>query len=234
MPTYPRPSDTGAIRTKHAHTATPDTDGQRQARRAGWLRALHQWHWISSAVSLFGMLMFALTGITLNHSGAIEAKPRIETRSVAIPASLRDDLRTLAGDGQAAEHPLPDAATRWVADAMALSVAGKPAEWSEGEIYLALPRPGGDAWLHLDLEAGEAEYELTDRGWIAWLNDLHKGRNTGEAWRWFIDLFAVACVVFSVTGLLILQVHATTRASVWPVVGLGVVLPALLILLFIH
>lgn len=142
MPTYPRPSDTAAIRTKHAHTTTPDTDGQRQARRAGWLRALHQWHWISSAVSLFGMLMFALTGITLNHSGAIEAKPRIETRSVAIPASLRDDLRTLAGDGQAAERPLPDAATRWVADAMALSVAGKPAEWSEGEIYLALPRPG--------------------------------------------------------------------------------------------
>jgi len=47
-------------------------------------------------------------------------------------------------------------------------------------------------------------------------------------------VFAVACVVFSITGLLILQVHAANRPAVWPTVGLGVLIPVLIALLFIH
>ncbi|NTV11206.1 MAG: hypothetical protein HGA47_10590, partial [Zoogloea sp.] len=27
------------------------------AHRAGWLKTLHQWHWISSALCLLGMLL---------------------------------------------------------------------------------------------------------------------------------------------------------------------------------
>ena len=46
-----------------------------QQRRGFWLRTLHQWHWISSAVCLIGMLLFAITGITLNHASKIEATP---------------------------------------------------------------------------------------------------------------------------------------------------------------
>jgi hypothetical protein len=42
-------------------------------------------------------------------------------------------------------------------------------------------RPGGDAWLRIGA-GGAAEYEITSRGAISWLNDLHKGRNTGAAW----------------------------------------------------
>ena len=84
------------------------------------------------------------------------------------------------------------------------------------------------------LETGELEYESTDRGWIAYLNDLHKGRHTGSAWSLFIDLFAVACIVFSLSGLLLLLRHAGGRPGTWPLVGLGLLLPVLLALLFIH
>lgn len=234
MPTYPDPLSRAPRTPASLPAADPQVLARQQARRSGWLKTLHQWHWISSAVSLFGMLMFAVTGITLNHSGAIEARPRIESRTAAMPAPLAETLRRLAADEAAAERPLPAQAAAWVAGTLHVNVAGKMAEWSAEEIYLALPRPGGDAWLRLDLQDAGAEYELTDRGWIAWLNDLHKGRNSGEAWSWFIDIFAVACAVFSLTGLLILQVHAASRPSVWPVVGLGVVLPVLLILLFVH
>jgi uncharacterized protein len=101
-------------------------------------------------------------------------------------------------------------------------------------IYLSLPRPGGDAWLRIMRDTGEFEYELTERGWISYLNDLHKGRNTGLAWSWFIDIFAAACLVFSITGLLILKMHALKRPSTWPMVGLGLLVPLLLTLLFIH
>ncbi|MGB9109724.1 MAG: PepSY-associated TM helix domain-containing protein, partial [Telluria sp.] len=47
------------------------------ARRAVWLRQLHQWHWISSAICLMAMLLFSITGFTLNHATQIEAKPAV-------------------------------------------------------------------------------------------------------------------------------------------------------------
>ena len=103
-----------------------------------------------------------------------------------------------------------------------------------GEVYVSLPRPGGDAWLRIDLETGDLEYERTDRGWIAWLNDLHKGRHTGAAWRWFIDLFAIAALVFSATGLLIMKMHAASRPMTWPITALGVLIPALLAIWMAH
>ena len=99
---------------------------------------------------------------------------------------------------------------------------------------MSLPRPGGDAWLSIDLTSGEARYERTDRGWISYLNDLHKGRHTGTAWSWFLDLFAVACVVFCVTGLVLLQLMAGQRSATWPLVAAGLVIPLLLAIFFIH
>jgi hypothetical protein len=47
-------------------------------------------------------------------------------------------------------------------------------------------------------------------------------------------VFAFAALVFAVTGLFLLKMHATHRPATWPMVGLGLVLPLLLALLFIH
>ncbi len=201
-----------------------------QKRRSFWLKHLHQWHWISAGLSLIGMILFAITGITLNHAADIAAKPVVTTKTGVLPASLLDTLDT-ADDGEA---PLPAHIQDWVSQELRLSVKDKLAEWSDDEIYLSLPRPGGDAWLSIDRESGDVHYEKTDRGWISYFNDLHKGRSTGLAWKWFIDIFAVACVVFCVTGLFLLQLHAKNRPATWPVVGLGLVIPLVLAILFIH
>lgn len=72
------------------------------------------------------------------------------------------------------------------------------------------------------------------RGVIAWLNDLHKGRHTGTSWILFMDFFSVVSVVFSVTGLALLVVHARRRPMTWPVVVAGIALPIVLILFFLH
>jgi hypothetical protein len=53
-------------------------------------------------------------------------------------------------------------------------------------------------------------------------------------WSWFIDIFAIACLVFCMTGFLILKYHAANRRSTWPVIGFGIVLPIVLALLFVH
>lgn len=210
--------------------ASPSALIAQQQRRGFWLRELHRWHWISSAICLVAMLLFALTGITLNHAASIEAEPEIVSRTATLPQSLRPALETQV-DGEAA---LPADIADWLNATLPVSIGSQPAEWSTDEVYLALPRPGGDAWLSIDRASGAIEYERTTRGAIAYLNDLHKGRNTGTAWRWFIDVFAVACLVFCITGLCLLQMHARQRRGTWPYVALGLVLPALLALLFIH
>lgn len=210
---------------------TETTLGAGQQRRAFWLKHLHQWHWISSALCLIGMLLFAVTGFTLNHAGQIEAKPKVVTRTANAPAALTDALRQVKhGD----KGLVPPQLAAWLAGTLDIDAAGREAEWSGDEVYVALPRPGGDAWVSLALDSGEAQYEQTSRGWISYLNDLHKGRNTGRAWSLFLDVFAAACLIFSVTGLFLLKLHAGGRMATWPLVGLGLAAPLVLALLFIH
>lgn len=213
--------------------AEPKPPTKNAAGRSAWLKQLHQWHWISSALCLIGMLLFSFTGITLNHASQIEAKPVIVSRTGELPAGLREALAPTEGEADR-KAAVPAPARAWLDKELGRAFDDREAEWSRDEIYLALPRPGGDAWLRIDRTTGEYEYEDTARGWISYLNDLHKGRHAGVAWSWFIDLFAVACLLFSITGLLILKFHAVSRPSTWPLVGLGLVIPALLALLLIH
>lgn len=195
-----------------------------------WLGTVRQWHWISSAICLIGMLLFAITGITLNHASQINATPKVTTIEAKIPVAIVQSINIPEHE----KSPLPEELASWLHDNQGIYTGNKNAEWSEEEIYLSLPRPGGDAWLTIDLTSGALEYELTERGWVSYFNDLHKGRNTGVAWSWFLDFFAVACMVFCITGLLLLKRYASGRPATWPMVGLGLVLPWILILLFIH
>nr|WP_297532180.1 PepSY-associated TM helix domain-containing protein [uncultured Roseateles sp.] len=204
------------------------------AKRSGWLKQLHQWHWISSAICLIGMILFAVTGITLNHAADIESKPAIVSKTAQLPGELAAPLKPKSANEPDVKAPVPAPVRAWLAAALGRAVDGREAEWNRDEIYLAMPRPGGDAWVRIARDSGEVEFEDTDRGWISYLNDLHKGRHAGVAWSWFIDLFAVACLLFSITGLLILKFHAVSRPSTWPLVGLGLLIPALLALLLIH
>jgi hypothetical protein len=202
-------------------------------RRSLWLRTLHQWHWISSAICLTAMLLFSITGFTLNHAAQIEAKPSVTRLKAQVPPALLPGLRAYAEQHVDGEAAVPPALVDWANGAFPVDLRGRSAEWSEEDAYIALPRPGGDAWLRVSLD-GKAEYELTSRGAISWLNDMHKGRNTGPVWSWFIDIFALACLVFCITGFLIMKIHAANRPSTWPVIGFGIVLPAVLALLFVH
>jgi hypothetical protein len=210
---------------------TPKPAQPRKGRKSFWLRQFYTIHWMSSALSLIGLLLFAVTGFTLNHASDIEADPVIAEGSGQVPPAL---LPLIAPDGRPdAKQPLPPKVADWVAKTFKVD-AGGTAEWSAGEVYLALPRPGGDGWVSIDRASGAASSEDTDRGWISYLNDLHKGRNAGTAWAWFIDIFALACLVFSLTGLILLWLHARKRRITWPLVGLGLAIPAAVAIVFIH
>lgn len=221
-------SDRASFSVNPAETKTLPRKKSRKWRN-WWVKQLHTWHWISAAISLAAMLFFAVTGITLNHAASIPANPAVRDTAGQLSPAL---LATLKAGSDDAPLPAPVAAA--VRDAVGLDAGGKPGEWSDSEVYVAMPRPGGDAWVSIERTSGKITSEVTDRGWISYLNDLHKGRNSGSAWFWFIDVFAVACVLFTITGLFLLQVHARHRPSTWPIVLAGVALPVVLALVFIH
>jgi len=215
-----------------AQTQQHQPENSAAVRRGAWLKLLTQWHWISSAGSLIGMLFFALTGVTLVNAPYFESTtPTVVHHSASLPAALMADLDQAAN---AAEPQLPASLHDWVKANWQLSLSPKSVDWSADEIFIDLKRPGVDVSLSIDPHTGKADYEASDRGWVAWLNELHKGRNAGPVWNGFLTAFALCCVVFSVSGLLILQVHARSRWKIWPVTGLGLVIPLVLILLFVH
>jgi len=199
-------------------------------KRMQLYRTTHLWHWISAAVCFAALTLFTITGVTLNHASAIGAQPVVISGTGQLPQNLRAELLK---QGDAVE---PDAAAfiDWAEGAFHVSLRGATTEWQDEELYLSAPGPGRDAWVSIDRASGAAKYETTDRGWVAYFNDLHKGRNTGVWWTIFIDVIAAAVLFFSLTGLVLLWLQAGQRTSTWPLVGGGIAIVAVFMILFVH
>ena len=104
----------------HAHAIFLCMQASPSSQRAYWLKTLHEWHWISSAVCMIGILLFSITGITLNHSSQIEARPVVAAQKARLPADLLaatahepDDARMAEGLQGRAIHRVPGTACPW-------------------------------------------------------------------------------------------------------------------------
>ena len=203
-----------------------------KVRRLFWMTQARIWHWITGAATLIGMLLFAFTGITLNHAAEIEGQPVVVEVAAVMPPEMLAQLEQGPGAGEAGILPRPVA--DWLKQETGAQVSRRTGEWSDAEVYVGMPKPGGDAWLSIDRQTGDVVYEDTDRGAISWLNDLHKGRNTGPVWFWFLDIFSVAAILFCITGLVLLWMHAARRPPTWFIVGAGLLVPAIIAVFLIH
>src|SRR3546814_9507100 len=153
----------------HAPTALrPATS---KSRKAFWLKQLHMWHWMSSAVSLIGLLLFAVTGFTLNHAADIEATPVVTEVAATMPPAMLARLKAAAPAAEKA--PLPPAVADWVEHSFPVKALGE-AEWSAAEVYLAAPRPGGEAWVASESATGEATCENHTRRTIIKQKESHQ------------------------------------------------------------
>lgn len=214
--------------TKPARTAEP----RAWRRKSFWLQQVRLWHWVSAALCLTCMLLFAGTAITLNHADVFEPAPRTTSTTLQLPPALAAQLASGPAEGPAA---LPAPLAAWIDAQLKMDVSRELAEWSEDEVTAALPRPGGERALSVDRASGELTYETSSRGLVGALNDLHTGRNSGRAWGWFIDVFAAGCLVFATTGLVLACLYASGRPLTWPLLAAGAAAPLILvILLLIH
>lgn len=196
-----------------------------------WARRLHIY--ISMALLLV-VLFFAITGITLNRPHLfVSQSPNVVEQQLDIPHAL---LRSEKGPFS----PNRSALIAYLAKHG--DVSGTPSaidiftdvdggELLEGEISLDYKGPGYSATVFIDMTTAQATIESTNYGVIAVLNDLHKGRNSGEVWRWFIDISALLMVLFVLTGVCLLIPKKKTFQIGMKWMGLGSVITLLIYIL---
>lgn len=200
------------------------------ASKTFWSRQFRQWHWISSALVLALMLLFSVTGLTLNNPDWFAGEPVLESREIELSESLRKAL----ADVETA-RALDPAVTERLADETGVPLGrAKPPRIEFGEVIYDLNAPGVNSSLAVDLAVGSAYFERTDHGFVARLNDLHKGRDSGLVWGLLIDLTAIVCIVFCLSGLGLLAINANARSLTWPITTLGIAAPLIAYVLFVH
>ncbi|MEF2277940.1 PepSY-associated TM helix domain-containing protein [Deinococcus sp. YIM 134068] len=171
-----------------------------RARTHVWLRWLHTY---TSMISLLVVLFFSLTGITLNHPDW--AFGGAETR--------REVTGTLPAGWIRGEE------VNWLLVAEELraqqGVKGRAGDTRvDGEeASLSFRAPGYSADAFIETATGRYTLNVEAQGAVAVLNDLHRGRDSGGAWAWLIDVSGVFLTVVSLTGLGILLYLRKTRVK---------------------
>ncbi|MEM8714059.1 MAG: PepSY-associated TM helix domain-containing protein [Planctomycetota bacterium] len=189
-------------------------------------------------VSLLGfgtLIFFSLTGLTLNHASFFEAAEPVETELAGVlelDAGRHDEpaFETNVADGSATKSDTRsgDSALIPVIEAAreACSISARLTDWSGDDefVYLSFRGPGYAAELEIDRSSGAYSGYALRQGTWAVLNDLHKGRGTGKAWAWAIDISAIVLLMSGVTGLWLLGFLRRIRRAGFLVTAVGSVL----------
>lgn len=185
-----------------------------------WARRLHIY--VSMAL-LALVLFFAITGVTLNRPELFVAEPTSASYEVQIPMELLFSESKINVDQNGLVAFLKQATPlKGAASGFDSYTEYEDGELIEGELSADFKAPGYNGSLFLDLSNQVAQIDTTDYGLIAELNDLHKGRHSGEVWKWVIDLSGVLMVLFVVTGVCLLVPKKKTFSTAinWAVLGL--------------
>jgi len=164
-----------------------------------WIRWLHIY---GSMLGLGATLLFAVTGLTLNHAEWFESgEPVVRKLEGAVPTSmLTPDVDKLAvAERLRADHRLQGSVSEFAVDGAQCVVVWKG--------------PGYSADATIERADGRYHVEVSRRGWMAVFDDLHKGRDCGPVWSLVIDASAVVLAFLSATGLWLLFYLKKRRRS---------------------
>jgi len=106
---------------------------------------------------------------------------------------------------------------------MGVSGAMTDFETNDDNYHVVFKGPGRVCEATIARQDGKTDVEIKTFGLAGRINDLHRGRDAGEAWRWVIDASALLIVLASVTGLILwLALPKRRRLGIaWLVVGVG-------------
>ncbi len=173
--------------------------------------------WLHIYVSMvsFGLLLFfSVTGITLNHAEKFGKVTR--------PRQLKGQLTVgwvKTNDAQVARLEIVEHLRR------THGVIGALGDFrlDDAQCAVSFKGPGYSADAFINRDNGAYELTETRMGLVAILNDLHKGRDSGTAWSWLIDISAVLLTLVSLTGLVLMGFIRRRRFSGFVLAAAGAV-----------
>ncbi len=185
-----------------------------------WARWLHAY---LSMFSFAALLFFAVTGIAMNHPSWTDGKQKNE----AIKGSI-DTLWLAGNDTTVADKP---GIIDYFRDSHGIRARLTEFRTSDRDCSLAFSGPGYTAYAIIDRSNGSYELMVTKAGFIAAMNDLHKGSEAGKKWSVIIDIIALIMIIISLTGFIMVFFITKKRLKYILISVLGAVTFILLIIL---
>jgi hypothetical protein len=156
------------------------------------------------------VLLFAVTGVTLNHDDFGFGQPEIQRSTIRPPADLID-------------HPDRDAVGQRLRHDLGIRAPMTDYREDPDQIQVTFAAPGRRTVVTIDRPSYAATVETETRGLVGKLDDLHKGFDSGPAWSWMIDLTSILLILSALTGMATLLSLRARRRSGFIVAGLGVI-----------
>lgn len=149
-------------------------------------------HIYLTMLGLLVMLLFGITGFTINHEewfGGRNAASMTEHTGTVPPELIaqRDYLRIV-------EHLR-----------QTLKIRGAMENFADDFADLAITfKQPGEVWdITVEKSTGQVSARSEQYGFVAIINNLHRGRYTGTAWSWVIDISALLIVLACLTGFVL-------------------------------
>ena len=138
------------------------------------------------------LFFFAITGITLNHTDwfANQQSNRVLKGSVKTEWLKPEVQKLEIAEQLRSTHGIRSAVTDFRID--------------NGQVAVSFKGPGYSADAFVNRESGAYEFNETTMGFVAILNDLHKGRDTGRVWSLVIDISSILLVLVSLSGMILI------------------------------
>jgi uncharacterized protein len=168
-------------------------NGRWNKKIAGWSRWLHLY---LSMISFAILFFFAITGLTLNHTEWFSNQQKSNTIKGKLDDSWVNDVDTLkieklkVVEFLRSKHNIKGALSDFIID--------------ESQCTVAFSGPGYSADVFIDRQKGDYDITESFSGFVGLINDLHKGRDSGKAWSFVIDISAILMVLVSFTGMIMI------------------------------
>ena len=155
-------------------------------------RYVHGW---LSAFAFLTLLFFSVTGLLLNHPEWFEPAKTEETTQLILPEPVLKSIKQQ-------ENP-SDTILNYVRQQQNVVGRYQSSEVMDNEVMIRLESPAGatDIWVMAD--TGETEITQKPASTVSMLNDLHRGKNSGLAWSWLIDISAIIVIALSLVGYIL-------------------------------
>ncbi|GLR14730.1 peptidase [Chitinimonas prasina] len=169
-----------------------DTPSRPRLDKSWLYRQSRMLHAYLSAFAFIALMLFSLSGLLLNHPDWFKGKAESQEHTLTLtPAELIEAQRS--------DDPVR-AAAAIVAERLPLKGEYKSGELMDSEAQVRFEGVSGKSDLFINLQDGQVEATIEAATLTTMLHDLHRGKNSGAAWSWVIDLTAILTLLFSLLG----------------------------------